>query len=58
MKPALIIINDKLLETGMSQIEIDHLMARFLEEEAFDFVECVETIKNDIKNSKESFVIN
>ena len=41
MIPALIIINDKLLETGMSQIEIDNLMARFLEEEAFDFIKCV-----------------
>ena len=47
MKPALIIINDKLLETGMSQIEIDHLMARFLEEEAFDFVECVNLVKQE-----------
>ena len=47
MKPALIIINDKLLETGMNQVEIDHLMARFLEEEAFDFVECVNLAKQE-----------
>ena len=52
MKPALIIINDKLLETGMSQVEIDHLMARFLEEEAFDFVECVEDFKEEIANNR------
>ena len=45
MKPALIEINDKLLESGMEQVEIDHLMARFLEEEAFDFVECVNEVK-------------
>ena len=45
MKPALIEINDKLLESGMKQVEIDHLMARFLEEEAFDFVECVNEVK-------------
>lgn len=29
----------------MNQVEIDHLMARFLEEEAFDFVEAVEDTK-------------
>ena len=47
MKPALIIINDKLLETGMSQVEIDHLMARFLEEEAFDFVKFINELRNE-----------
>ena len=45
MIPALIIINDALLSTGMSQIEIDHLMARFLEEEARDFIEAVDFFK-------------
>ena len=54
MKPALIIINDKLLESGMDQVEIDHLMARFLEEEAFDYVDCVgEFIKEHEEDEKE-----
>lgn len=44
MKSALIVIEEKLLETGMEQIEINHLMARFLEEEAFDYVECIKTV--------------
>ena len=57
MKPALIIINDKLLETGMSQIEIDHLMARFLEEEAFDFVEYISLYSRETK-SNDSFTIH
>lgn len=49
MIPALIIINDALLSTGMSQIEIDYLMARFLEEEARDFIEATEIMnKNNI----------
>jgi len=38
MKNALLIINEKLLATGMTQDEIDELMGRFLEEEAFDYV--------------------
>ena len=56
MKPALIIINDKLLESGMDQVEIDHLMARFLEEEAFDYVECIKECI-DCKNIKIEKVI-
>ena len=49
MIPASIIINDKLLETGMSQIEIGHLMAMFLEEEAFGYVECLKRFEEDAK---------
>lgn len=56
MKPALIIINDILLESGMDQVEIDHLMARFLEEEAFDYVECINEFINN--NSKENIILN
>ena len=51
MIPALIVINDKLSETGMSQIEIDHLMARFLEEEALDYVECLKQFEEDVKKN-------
>lgn len=52
--PALIIINGKLLETGMSQIEIDQLLARFLQEEAFDFVVAV----NKTIEEKENTVVS
>jgi len=30
-----------LLSTGMTQSEVDHLLARFLEEEAFEYVEYI-----------------
>ena len=30
-----------LLSAGMSRIDADHLLARFLEEEAFDYVDCI-----------------
>lgn len=52
MIPALIIINDALLSTGMSQIEIDHLMARFLEEEARSYIETVDLITSAKENTK------
>ena len=55
MIPALIIINDKLLETGMNQVEIDHLMARFLEEEAQDYVDCLNEF---IEKHKQSTVLH
>ena len=59
MKPALIEINDKLLELGMEQVEIDHLMARFLEEEAFDYVDAVgDAIERNIPIIKESEIIH
>ena len=41
MDSALLVITEKLKEAGMSTIEIDHLLARFLEEEAFDFVKYI-----------------
>ena len=55
MIPALIVISDKLKETGMDQVEIDHLMARFLEEEAFNFVDAVYEAKEiyERKQNKE-----
>ena len=59
MIPALIEINDKLLESGMEQVEIDHLMARFLEEEAFDYVDAVgDAIERNIQIIKESEIIH
>lgn len=36
---AMMIINDKLLKTGMSQTDVDYLIAQFLEEEAKPFLE-------------------
>lgn len=56
MKPALIEINDKLLESGMDQVEIDHLMARFLEEEAFDFVEAVGKAEDEFNICNQKYV--
>lgn len=38
MESALSIINERLLSTGMSQREVDALMGRLLEEEAFGYV--------------------
>lgn len=48
MKPALIEINDILLSTGMSQVEVDHLMARFLEEEAEDYVKTLKEVYEEV----------
>ncbi len=46
MNTALETITQKLLSTGMDQKEVDGLLARFLEEEAFDYVSTVaESIK-------------
>lgn len=56
MIPALLIIDEKLKEAGMSQVEIDHLMARFLEEEAFDFVECVKSVQDYYEISKDEII--
>ena len=41
MKNALDIISKKLKSTGMDDTEINHLLAKFLEEEAFQYVEYV-----------------
>ena len=48
MNTALDIITDKLLLVGMEQTEIDHLLARFLQEEAFDYVKYIcESLSED-----------
>ena len=39
-------IDEILQSTGMSEIEVDYLMARFLEEEAFDYVECMKLVED------------
>lgn len=53
MKYAMEIITLKLKTTGMSQHEVDCLLARFIEEEFFDYVEYmlsnVESIRNIIE---------
>lgn len=36
-----------LLSAGMSRNEADHLLARFLEEEAFDYVDCIRSEPNE-----------
>ena len=41
MDYAIDIITEKLVSTGMTRIEADHLLARFLQEEAFQYVEYV-----------------
>ena len=46
-KPALIEIDEKLMSTGMSETEVDMLMARFLEEEAKNYVDCMELVDED-----------
>lgn len=59
MKTALLEINDILLSTGMSQTEIDHLMAKFLEEEAFDYVDTMNEMQELIeRKANEDTVIH
>ena len=47
MKSALIIITEKILNTGMSKDEVDHLLALFLQEEAFDFIKYIHSCMNE-----------
>ena len=47
--PALVVIEEKLLGTGMSQEEVDFLISRFLQEEAFTYVECVQIAEEKAK---------
>ena len=48
MDPVLEELTDILLSTGMSQREVDHLLARFLEEQAYDYVCCMELMRKGI----------
>ena len=43
METALNILTDRLISTGMTEVEVDHLLARFLQEEAFDYVDYIES---------------
>ena len=39
-------LNARLLSSGMEQDDVDHLLARFLEEEAYDYVDCMDVMKD------------
>lgn len=54
---AILEITQKLKETGLSETEIDYLLARFLEEEAFNYVNYMEDVSN-LFVQKENAVIN
>ena len=54
MDSALLVITEKLKETGMSTKEIDHLLAKFLEEEAFDFVKFIEEAMDALEVDNDS----
>jgi hypothetical protein len=41
-------LRDILTSTGMSQIEADQLLSRFLEEQAYDYVCCIELMRKGI----------
>ena len=43
METASDILTDRLLSTGMTEVEVDHLLARILQEEAFDYVDYIES---------------
>ena len=48
MDPVLEELTNILLSTGMSQDEVNHLLFRFLEEQAYDYVCCMELMKKGI----------
>ncbi len=41
MENAMDILIEKLISTGMNKVEADQLLARFLQEEAFQYVEYI-----------------
>ncbi len=47
-----------LLSTGMSENDADHLLARFLEEEAFDYVDCIRSVSDDADCERNSGLIS
>ena len=54
MNDAMDIITEKLVSTGMKRIEADHLLARFLQEEAFQYVEYISSHLGDmLRNGEE-----
>ena len=51
MLPAIIEIHQALVRSGYSEEEADALAARFMEEEAFSYVEYMQTYKTENKIS-------
>ena len=47
---AMYILTEKLLSTGMNITDINHLLARFLQEEAFDYVDYIRSHLEDLKD--------
>ena len=45
-------LNARLLSSGMDQDDVDHLLARFLEEEAYAYVDCMDVMKDMLKKKK------
>lgn len=52
MKDAIIELHEKLLKAGLTDSEADALAARFLEEEAEMYCECMNLVKEKIKEKK------
>ena len=50
MLPAIIEIHQALVRSGYSEEEADALAARFMEEEAFDFVKCMNSVDSRENN--------
>lgn len=46
MLPAIIEIHQALLKAGYTEEQADELAARLMQEEAFDFVECMKSFEN------------
>jgi|GEM_PF-6065196 len=53
MDYAMDILTEKLVSAGMTKIEIDHLLARFLQEEAFQYVEYISSHLGDVFRESE-----
>ena len=55
MKFALETLTEKLYAADMSKDEIDYLLAKFLEEEAFDYVDYIYSCLDEINNNERRF---
>lgn len=53
MERALIAIISYLRKAGLSEREVDHLLARFLEEEAYDYVEAMKELEEYFEKKRE-----
>ena len=45
-------LNERLLSLGMDQDDVDHLLARFLEEEAYDYVDFMDVMKDMLQRKE------